>query len=515
LTTSLSTLRAAHALRKELLNHQRDFFTSAIREAEQAPVKAYVVGTPSDPARNYHFLRILRQHQIEVYELARRMQADGKTFEPGSAYVVPTNQKQYRFLTALFERRTQFDDSLFYDISTWTLPLAFNLPYTELKSLSRDFLGKGVTAPAWPQGTIVAGSSPTNGAGTYAYVFEWSGYYAPRALYRLQRAGVKAKVATKPFEAATAEGNKKFDYGTILIPLGIQQEKADTVRKILDLIAREDGVRVYALTTGLSASGIDLGSPSYASLDMPRVALVVGPGVAFTDAGEIWHLLDQRFNMPVSLLENTALGRVDLTRYNTLALASGNYASIDSAGRENLRRWVGNGGTLIAMENAVEWAVENRLATAKFRTEEAPKKDTLVARRSYADEERHTRALGINGSIFEATLDRTHPLAFGYESDRLSIFRGTTVFMDPTRSPYASPVVYTANPLLSGYLHKQQEKHLKNSAAVSVSALRNGRVILMTDNPNFRAFWYGTNKLFLNGIFFGQTIRQSSARAEE
>jgi hypothetical protein len=97
----------------------------------------------------------------------------------------------------------------------------------------------------------------------------------------------------------------------------------------------------------------------------------------------------------------------------------------------------------------------------------------------------------------------------------MSIFRGTNVYLDPSRNPYATPMVYTSNPLLSGYLHKQHEKLIKNSAAIVVSALRNGKVILMTDNPNFRAFWYGTNKLFLNGIFFGPIIRASSARTGE
>ncbi|HEY5615269.1 MAG TPA: M14 metallopeptidase family protein, partial [Bacteroidota bacterium] len=80
-TTSLSTLRAAHALRKDLLAHQREFFTSAMNEAGQAPVKAYVFGTPADPARTYHFVDILRRHQIDVYELSKRLTADGKTFE--------------------------------------------------------------------------------------------------------------------------------------------------------------------------------------------------------------------------------------------------------------------------------------------------------------------------------------------------------------------------------------------------------------------------------------------------
>lgn len=471
-------------------------------------MKAYVFGTPSDPTRTYHFVDILRHHQIDVYQLSKQLRADGKTFEPGSAFVVPTSQRFYRFITGLFEKRTQFEDSLFYDISTWTLPLAFNLPYAELKSFSRDNLGKAVENPSWPQGSVV-GTSP------YAYAFEWKDYYAPRALYKLQKAGVKTKVAVKQFVSATAQGNRKFDYGTILIPLGIQHDKADTVRKILNAIAHEDCITSYGLTTGFSASGIDLGSDNFVMLTMPRVALVAGPGASFTDVGEVWHVLDQRFEMPVSLLETTALGRVDLTKYTTIAMAAGNYGGIDSVGTANLRRWVENGGTLIAMEQAVQWAVSNKLAAAKFRADDTPKRDSVVARRAYVDQERYNGALGINGSIFEASFDRSHPLLFGYEGEKMSVFRGTSIFMEPPSSAYASPLMYTANPLLSGYLHTSREKQVKNTAAIVVSAQRSGRTILMADNPNFRAFWFGTNKLFLNGIFFGSAIRASSARGEE
>jgi len=218
--------------------------------------------------------------------------------------------------------------------------------------------------------------------------------------------------------------------------------------------------------------------------------------------------------MPVSLLETNAVGRVDLTRYTVIAMAGGNYGGIDSAGTANLRQWVENGGTLIAMEQAVQWAVSNKLATAKLLREE-PRRDSVVTRLPYVDQDRYTGALGINGSIFEATFDRTHPLLFGYEGDKMSVFRGTTIFLEPSTSAYATPLVYTANPLLSGYIHKSREKQVKNSAAIVVSALRNGRVILMTDNPNFRAFWFGTNKLFMNSIFFGSTIRLNSIRGEE
>ena len=50
------------------------------------------------------------------------------------------------------------------------------------------------------------------------------------------------------------------------------------------------------------------------------------------------------------------------------------------------------------------------------------------------------------------------------------------------------------------------EKNIKGSASLIVSSIGSGRAVLFADNPNFRGTWYGTNKLFLNAIFFGANI---------
>jgi len=219
--------------------------------------------------------------------------------------------------------------------------------------------------------------------------------------------------------------------------------------------------------------------------------------------------------MEVTLLDPELLGRVGLDRYTAVVMAGGSYNSIDSSGKDALKRWIENGGTLLATEQAIQWAIQNKFVVAKRRTTEPSKKDTVVKRRPYADQEEYARARSIPGSIFSVHYDRTHPLLYGYGESPLSVFRSSTLFIDPSSNPYATPVQYTEQPLRSGYMHKDLAPIVKNSAAVLVGALRSGRVILMTDNPNFRAFWYGTNKLFLNGIFFGSTIRQGSARSDE
>ncbi len=100
----------------------------------------------------------------------------------------------------------------------------------------------------------------------------------------------------------------------------------------------------------------------------------------------------------------------------------------------------------------------------------------------------------------------THPLGYGYNDDDLTVFRNSTLFLKKAENPYATPLHYTDNPLASGYISDENLDKLKGTAAIVVSDFGSGRVISMTDNPNFRAFWFGTNKLFMNAIFFGQTI---------
>ena len=181
--TSLSTLAAVRQLRVELLTHQRDFYTTALTEADELQVKGYVFGADDDAARLHHFMQLLHTHRIQVHELTRSIDAGGDTFTPSKAWVVPVRQPQQRLVRALFERRTSFSDSVFYDVSTWTMPLAFDLPYAELKGRAwrQDLAGNQVKAGAFPQGELDTSANP------YAYAFSWKDYYAPRAPLQASR----------------------------------------------------------------------------------------------------------------------------------------------------------------------------------------------------------------------------------------------------------------------------------------------------------------------------------------
>ena len=87
--------------------------------------------------------------------------------------------------------------------------------------------------------------------------------------------------------------------------------------------------------------------------------------------------------------------------------------------------------------------------------------------------------------------------------------------MEKSKSPYATPFYYRDKPLQSGWLSKENYEAVKNSAAVVVSTVGNGRVISIAENPNLRAFWLGGSKLMMNALFFGKNIDAASARAED
>ncbi len=498
-TTALSTLQAVNAMREELLNYQRDFFKSAIADAAKDPVKAIAFGSV-DKARAYHLAEIFVRHQIDVYKPASAVLIGGKSFDTESAFIIPLNQPQYRLIKGMVERRTTFQDSLFYDISTWTLPLAFGVEYEEMKTVPA--LGTKISEIKMPVGKLIGGVSQ------YAYVFEPYGYYVPRALNRLLQNNIRVKVATEPFFHPSG---KRFERGSLLVTISDQGKVADQIQYQIREITEKDGIDVYAFHTGLDYKGVSLGSSTFLPLRKPEVVLLVGDGVNANDAGELWHLLDVRMNIPVTAMPVDVLNRTNMNRYNTIIFPNGFYNAITESTKERLKAWVQNGGVIIGFDAALNWLNNAGLGKFEMKKNDQPG-DKPEKPRAYADIEEYRGAQQSPGAIFETQVDLTNPLLYGYTATRLPVFKDNNLFMENSKNPYGNPVVYTSNPLLSGYISKSNYARLKNSSMAGFSASGRGRVIGFTDNLVFRAFWLGTNKLFTNALFYGHLLNEAAAR---
>ena len=484
-TAALSTLEAAIEMREEILNYQKTFYINARKESSNAGV--IVFGDEKDATKAHKFIDVLKHHRIEVHYLKEDFSKNGKEFKKESSYVIPKNQKQHRLINAMFQKRTNFQDSLFYDVSAWTLPLAFNLNYEENESVNK--LGDRISENKRNTASLPLLSN-------YAYLMEWNDYNSPKVLNQLLEKGLRAKVGLKPF---TLEGIN-YDYGTILIPVQNQKLNTKELFKFIYELVEENIVRINSVSTGLS-EGIDLGSRNFKMVGPQKVALLVGQGITPYDAGEIWHLFDQRYDMLITKLDTRDFRKKDLSKYTDIIVPNSWGTSLTKSDALKIKNWIKQGGTLIGYKNIGKWFDKHEILKIDFKT----KKNT--ARSISFDQKRDFfGAQLIGGAIFETKIDRSHPIVFGYKNEKLPVFRNSTLFMKPDTNSYNNPIKYTNNPLLSGYISDKNLLELKNTSMCKIGTLEKGKVIYFTDNTNFRAFWYGTNKLLMNAIFFGNEM---------
>jgi len=502
LVCGLATCQAALDERQNLLKFQREFFTSAIAEATKSTIKGYVVGDANDASRIRKFAQTLLHHHIECYQLTDNMTIDGKMFEKGKALVVPTAQPQHRMVQSIFEKPTKFADSLFYDASAWNMPLAYGLPHAEVKvafnkgtRIGEDFVKIAVVSPA---------------SSNYAYLLDYSDFMATKAMYALLQKDITVKVAMRSFKI----GDKTYGHGTLLVPVEGQKIAKELLYEAIKTAGKSAGVSFVGITTGFSQVGIDLGSNNFQKVTKPEALIVTGQGTASYEAGEVWYWLDTHVGMPISKVDLSVMARLNLSRYNVMVMVSGQY---DRALAAKIKQWVANGGTLITLKTASEWAIKNDIANEKLRTN-AKADSVMLAKRgriNYEDASATEGARNTGGTMFEADLDITHPIGFGYSNRKITLYRNNNTLLEPSASPYNTVAQYTEKPYLTGYVHAQTLKKIGGSAAVIVAPQGSGRTILFSDNPNFRGIWYGTEKMFLNALFFGNNISAPNPFGQE
>lgn len=479
-TASLATIRASYAEKMILLEMRKQFYEVAKRQSEAAVIKGYVVEDDNDINRAKAFIDMLLLHRIDVYRLS------------DSRFFVPTVQDNYIMVRTIFENQITYRDSSFYDASTWSLIHAYGLPYSEVKSVP-----SGLTKINAP---LVV--SPVIAKSEYAYLISNTDYNIHKFIYRLQSSNVIIQTATRPFTTAVSGKEMKFGYGSLVISVQQQRMSDDALYAAIQAAAQECGINVYAVGTGYNIGGVDLGSNYVRTLKKPEAAMIIGTGVTAAETGEVWHLLDQRLGMPITKIDILNVGRTDLSRYNTLVMVSGMYTLLDKNSVERIRQWVQNGNTLITIKSGAEWAIRNGLTKHKLVVDSS----VTGGRHDYdrATEIEGAKALG--GSIFRVDLDTTHPIGYGYQRRKLSVYKNGLTFFQKSTSAYNTVAQYTSDPVVGGYVHPTTLTKLRSAPSILVGSEGSGRVVLFADEPNFRGTWYGTNKLFLNALFYGGLI---------
>jgi len=499
--TGLGSVRGAVTEREGLLKLQKEFFQSALKQASQQPVKAFVFGDAKDPGLTRRLLDLLLRHRITVQALNSAVTVDGQRFEPGTAYVVPTAQPQFRLVHSIFAETPPIKGDVFYGSTSYAIAPAYGLAFAG--SRSRVDAGERITVLPEARGGVSGGQAG------YAYVFDWRDYNASRALYALQAKGLLTRAAFQPFTAAVAGGEQAFARGSVVIPVAGQPVAGDALLAVVDEVAQSSGVQVHALASGQSRSGIDLGSDSVKALRKPAVALVMGEGVSATEIGSAWFLLDQQVQLPASKLDPAQLGKVNLDRYTTIVLSGGTYGGVDAAAVAALKRWINAGGSLVTYGSAAKWAIEQKLSDEVLGAEE---KEADGARRAFGDQRDIAAIERVSGNILSADVDTSHPLGFGLPRTGLAINKENGISFKPSRNAFSTVVRIDDAPRVNGYLSENNRSRVAGTAWLLVSPQGQGNVVLFADDPAHRKYWHGTERLLLNAVFFGNLLNPAKQR---
>ena len=347
------------------------------------------------------------------------------------------------------------------------------------------------------------------------------------------RKGVHVRAARAPLTLGAEEDAKTFGRGALIVTTGGQEMAPAKVTEFVNEMLAEVNVSVTPVPLGLVPGAPDLGSGSYPVLEEPKVLLAIGGRVSAYEAGEVWHDLDTRVGLGVATVDKDRLAGMDLSGFTHVVLVSGATSGMSEGAEDALERWVRGGGVLIATKRSALWAAETMLSKGDAR-EHAHKDENGPGpgagagpaagpaagedgSLTYADYEGLRAQQRVAGTIFEVNVDSTHPIAFGMR-DRVAVFRNFEEVLPESRDPFATPVRYSKDPLLSGFASPENVAKFSETPAIRVERVGGGTVIAMIDNPVFRGVWYGTRPFVVNAVFFGGIVERTGpidTRTEE
>jgi len=495
LTTSLSSIEAVQALKKPLLQYQRNFYKRAKLDANSDKNRA-IVFSSNDPYRLAELKRILSGHQIKSYPLAHEIQVSGQKFSSDTGLIVPLQQQQYYLIKSLFEKRKKFKDNTFYDVSSWNLALALDVDYQWLgrSDFQQNYLGKSATSHQLAFESL--------DAKTVALAFSWKNFATAELLAFLHQHKVKLRVATKKLQVASLNGHQNLFPGDIILPIKSQDLSPQALQKLLKPKLKSLAIVPLNITSGLAIQGPDIGSPSLPIIKPIAPLLVIGENVNAYQAGEVWHLFDQRLAQDLTMMTLTQLSRFDIAKYSHIIMVAGRYSLSDKV-HVKLEAWVKQGGILIAQSSASQW-----LTTLGWTSSEAVRlsseQNTRVA---YGDRDKINAEEYVGGAIVKGVIDLTHPLAYGVSDSSLPLFKqGQLAFTEP-KEAFVSVVRFASNPLIAGYMSRENQNLIADKSSVLVQKMGQGKLILFSEDMNFRAFWLGSSRVFVNALYFSDIIQ--------
>lgn len=499
-STAVSSLVGANALREDFIRHKREFNDKARQAAAKLDINGFVLDISQQPQRGIQLLDFLDRHNIIARNLASDKTINKHTFKKDQAVYVSLDQPQTTLIQALFATDKRFENNTFYDVSAWNLPMAWGLSWAPVSGGidSNDQFRIPKKKNGYQKDAV-------------AFAFNWHNVKAPAALNYLLSQQQTVFISAKPLNV----DGQSLPAGSFVLPVKDQNE--DDLFTMLSYISDQLAVEWHALSTFQADSGIDIGSPQVQQVKPPKVLMVVGRGVNAYQAGSLWHLFDTQVQLPITKARSHQLNQIPLHTYTHIILPDGRYnKEFKEQNTDRLQQWIRQGGHLIGLQGGAAWADKN--LTVEFDDAE-DKKDNkekdkesdkeIVTSKPYADFEADQAKRILGGAIVTAEADLSHPLAFGtFHDTQYPLMKGDVVLTEPD-TPYATPLRLAKNVEAAGYVSDYWQEKLSEQPLITAERMGRGTLIQFGFNPNFRGFWYGTQRWMINAIYLADLIRST------
>ncbi len=559
-----ATVRTSAARRTELLRDYAAARANAIRTHTTGPLRGVLLARDAQ-GRADALAATLRDNGIDVHRLsapatfagaapygtttafpASALAGTGRVTTVASgvradagAYLVDFAQPQGHLAKALLEpdaaldsvflrdelelRRQGYSDR-FYDMTAWSLPLAWRVPAYTVSAipagLSATVLagegsmaasaaggagaGAGGSAGAGAAGAAAgaAGAAPVAAPARASYGYAWApgSEASQRLLAALLRDSIRVWFAPKPFTVGTGADAPSFRHGAYLVRVFPNREE---VHALVARHAVAQGVAVTPVASAGVAAGTDLGSNSVVVIPRPRVALVGGAPIQGQSFGFAWYALEQRLGYPATLIDAAFLASGDLSAYTTIVLPSVSGGALDrvlgEGGKARLADWVRAGGTLVTLEGASQWAAQERGGLARLRL----RRDSVRADSAGGAPLQST----LPGVMARATIDTNSVLLAGITEREIPVFTNSDRVFLPPRDLTAGEAIIRYAPAdrvrLGGFFWPEMPARLAGSVYLWREDIGRGQVILFAQDPVYRDQLRGTLPLFGNAVLMG------------
>ena len=450
---------------------------------------AYVIPTEQwDAGAARELVNVLRRGGVEVQRATGEFTADGRRFSR-DAYIVPAGQAFRPYVMDMMEPQQYPDRRLYeggppeapYDLAGWTLPIQMGV---EVARIERPFNARMTSVD------IAADPGRVAGDAAFGYVLNHRDNRSALAVNRLLAAGDRVHWAGADFQVDGAS----YDAGAIVV------EGSRGTSGRVESIASELGLDVVGLATRPSVALHQLRTPSVG---------LYKSWVSNMDEGWTRWVLEQS-EFPLDTLHDRDIQSGDLAGYDVIIVPSQSPRGIMAGhalgtmppeyvggmgveGAAALKRYVEAGGTVIALDDASDFAIEQfglpvRNAVANVSEQE----------------------FFIPGSLIRMKVDTDQPAAFGMQQEAAAFFVRSRAFdvVSPARAgdmqgpPPPVDVVarYADKDLLMSGWALGAEKYLAGKPAVVKVRSGEGDVILFGFRTQFRGQPRGTFKLLFNAI---------------